>query len=85
MGTAEGPVNRGCRITLLGLGILTLLGTSPLSAQEHSTATVTVDGEMQSFTVEQCNRLDHRGIILVHMTTTAETGSLLSRFQEEVY
>ncbi len=73
-----------CRITLLGLGIMTLLGTSPLSAQEHGTGTVTVDGETQSFTVQQCDWMDHRGTLMLDLHSTAETGSLLFKFQELV-
>ncbi len=73
-----------CRITLLGLGIMTLLGTSPLSAQEQGTGTVTVDGETQSFTVKQCDWMDHRGTLMLDLHSTAETGSILFKFQELV-
>ena len=74
-----------CRITLLGLGILTLLGTGPLSAQEQATGTVTVNGEAQSFTVEHCIWIDHRGTLRLDVISTAETGSLLFKFQEQVW
>ena len=43
-----------CRITLLGLGILALLGTSPLSAQENGTLTLTVDGETRLLDIVSC-------------------------------
>ena len=43
-----------CRITLLGLGILALLGTSPLSAQENDKLTLTVDGETRSLDIVSC-------------------------------
>ncbi len=72
------------RITLLGLGILTLLGTSSLSAQGQGTGTVTVDGETQLFIVKQCDWMDHRGTLLLDLHSTAETGSLLFKFQELV-
>lgn len=74
-----------CRIILLGLGILTLLGTAPLSAQDQGTGTVTVDGETQSFTVEQCSWIDYRGQLLLDLHSTAETGSLLFKFQEQAW
>lgn len=43
-----------CRITLLGLSILALLGTSPLSAQENGKLTLTVDGETRSLDIVSC-------------------------------
>ena len=43
-----------CRITLLGLGILALLGTSPLSAQETGKVTLTVDGETRVLDIVSC-------------------------------
>ena len=42
------------RITLVGLGILALLGTSPLSAQENGKLTLTVDGETRSLDIVSC-------------------------------
>ena len=44
-----------CRITLLGLGILTLLGTNPLSAQEKAKGTWTFDGETRSLDISSCS------------------------------
>ena len=42
------------RIALLALGILTLLGTSPLPAQENGKLTLTVDGETRSLDIVSC-------------------------------
>lgn len=42
------------RITLVGLSILALLGTTPVSAQENGKLTLTVDGETRSLDIVSC-------------------------------
>ena len=43
-----------CRIALLGLGIIALLGTTTLSAQENGKLTLTVDGETRLLDIVSC-------------------------------
>ncbi len=42
------------RIALLVLGILTLLGTSPLAAQGQGKWILTIDGEIRSLDIRAC-------------------------------
>lgn len=74
-----------CRITVLGLGVMMMMGTGPLSAQDEGMGTVTVDGETQSFTVERCSWIDHRGLLILDLFSTAETGGLQFQFQGQAW
>ena len=73
-----------CRSPLLGLGILTLL-TNPLTGQEPGAGTLTIDGEIQSFTVQQCSRgpAERGGGNMVNVSATGDDGSFTFDMTEQ--
>ena len=73
------------RITLLGLGILTLLGTSTVSAQEQGKGTLTFDGETRSLDISACTLVQMNAYMTnVTVTGTDDSNQIDLRLNESV-
>ncbi len=77
-------VPRG-RIALLGLGILTLLGASPLTAQEDGKGTLTFDGETRTLDISSCTLVQMNAYMTnVTVTGTDDSNQIDLRLNESV-